>query len=345
MRQHATDPNLDKLAKSIARVLATHTINKDRDVQQKAQMEGLAKDETLFKTMLIRHKHGDIIFRGWIKYITDERRNIMSARPFFRERNETFKSKIAGALATREPVNIYPFQFNGFWVRWVMGRYGHLFSPKSPINKVAKRIFDMRCEIAEQNLPLVFSQAKLFRNKTAAAPTLEFMDMIQVAVEGLMSAIDKYAMPWTPVFRGVIVGRAKGNLIAEYSEPFLHFFPLDRQKIYRANRAKRRNLELEQIVEAVNKDLPTHKRTNQEEIQVLMNASSHSSLDQTVRRTNDKSETYLEIMGADESANPECSAENMELETKLADALDFLSMLEKKALALKGFLSEVKTNV
>ncbi len=341
MRMHITDTNLDKLAKGITRLLKSHNISKDRNEQQKAQMEGLAADETLFKTMLIRHKHGDTIFRGWIKYITDERRNIMSARPFFRERNETFKKKIAGALATREPKNIYEFQFNGFWVRWVMGRYGKLLGEKSQVAKVADRIFAMRREIAEQNLPLVFSQAKIFRNKTAAAPTLEFMDMIQVAVEGLMSAIDKYAMPWTPVFRGVIVGRAKGNLIAEYSEPFLHFFPLDRQKIYRANRAKRRNLDLSEIVEAVNMDLPEHKRTNEEEIQVLMNASSHTSLDQTVRRTNEKSETYIEIMGADESANPELAAESNELGTKLSGALSFLSVVEKKALALKGYLSEV----
>ncbi len=340
---HQPDPAVDKFAKSITALLATHTINKDRNVQQKYQMELLAETETVFKKLIIRSKHSDTVFRGWIRYLTDERRNIMSARPFFRERNETFKTQIAGALATHEPANIYKFQFNGFWVRWVMRRYGNLFPADSQVQKAAAKIMGLRNEIAEQNLPLVFSQAKIFRNKTAKAPTLEFMDMIQVAVEGLMSAIDKYAMPWTPVFRGVIVGRARGNLIAEYSEPFLHFFPLDRQKIYRANRAKRRNLNLDQIVEAVNVDLAEHKKTNHEEIQILMNASSHSSLDQTVRRTNDKSETYIEIVGADENCSPETQAETQQLNACLGAALSNLSIVEKKALALKGMLSEVKS--
>jgi DNA-directed RNA polymerase specialized sigma subunit len=43
------------------------------------------------------------------------------------------------------------------------------------------------------------------------------MDLVQIAVEGLISAVDKFVLPFSRAFRAVAIGRITGNFITSYS--------------------------------------------------------------------------------------------------------------------------------
>ncbi len=305
-------------------------------------MEALVESEKQFRQHLVRHRFGEKVYKGFLSYIHEERRNVLAARPFFRERAEVFKTSISPMLAQRSHKGLYTFNINGQFIQFVFNRYGHLFRGKSPVRVHAERSLQIRHELIEQNMPLAISRAKIFRSKTPSSPHMALMDANQTAAEGLISAVDKYVMPFAANFRAVIIGRATGNLIATYSEPMLHFYPGDRRKIYRANKARRRSADVDKIVESVNDGLPEAMKTNSDEIQQLMNASSHLSLDQGVVSPDGSNEkaTYADYT-IDDKMLPDEIVEHKAVAERLAQGLASLSVMERKALALKGFCSEV----
>jgi DNA-directed RNA polymerase specialized sigma subunit len=337
------DPHFDKFATSLERMLAAYAINpRQRFEHQKSQMESLVAAEKAFRLNLVRHRFGEKVYKAFLSYIHEERRNVLAARPFFRERAEVFKASISPQLAARSHKGLYKFAINGQFVQFVFTRFGYLFKGKSPVRVQANEVLRLRKELVEQNLPLAISRAKLFRRKTPASPHMANMDAVQTAGEGLISAVDKYVLPFAGNFRAVIIGRATGNLISTYSEPMLHFYPGDRRKIYRANKARRRTQEVDKIVESVNDGLPEAMKTNADEIQMLMNASSHLSLDQPVTTPDGQNEkaSYADCT-ADQNMLPSDIVEQKESQERLAKGLASLSLMERKALALKGFVSEV----
>lgn len=344
MRQEdIADKHFSVFAQSLELLLAEYALNpRDRFSHQKSQMEALVAAEKAFRQNLVRHRFGEKVYRGFLSYIHDERRNVLAARPFFRERADVFKESISPVLAAVSHKGLYRFCINGQFVQFVLNRYGQLFKGKSPVRVYANEVLRLRKELVEQNLPLSISRAKLFRSKTPASPHMALMDANQVAAEGLISAVDKYVLPFAGNFRAVIIGRATGNLISTYSEPMLHFYPGDRRKIYRANKARRRTQDVAKIVESVNDGLPEVMKTNADEIQQLMNASSHLSLDQPVTTPDgtDNKSTYSDYT-VDHNALPNELVEQKQIAERLHKGLAALSVLERKALALKGMVSEV----
>jgi hypothetical protein len=96
-------------------------------------------------------------------------------------------------------------------------------------------------------MPLAIAQAKQFWHKAPSATKdtrFSFMDFVQIAADGLMSAVDKFVLPGgleanpalIRVWRAVAIGRMKGNFIEMFSETTIHFFPQDKRKLYRANK-------------------------------------------------------------------------------------------------------------
>lgn len=337
------DPHMRAFALSLEHTLAGYGINpKDRFVHQKSQMEALVAAEKAFRQHLVRHRFGEKVYKGFLSYIHEERRNVLAARPFFRERSDVFKASISPMLAERSHKGLYRFSVNGQFIRFVFTNFGHLFKGKSPVKVQADEAMRLREELIEQNMPLAISRAKIFRSRTPASPHMSLMDANQTAAEGLVSAVDKYVLPFSAIFRAVIIGRATGNLIATYSEPMLHFYPGDRRKIYRANKARRRTQDVDKIVESVNDGLPEAMKTNSDEIQQLMNASSHLSLDQPVTTpdSNNEKSTYGDYT-VDQNQSPSEIVEQKQTAERLLKGLEALTLIERKALALKGLVSEV----
>lgn len=316
----------------------------DQTENQKKQVEELVKLEAAFKDALIKDWRGNLLYRKFVSYILDERKNILAARPYFRERQDVFKKEIAPLLRTRQEVGLYKFNINYSFIAFALrnaktASKSRPFGPKSYVMRAARKVERARKELIELNIPLAISRAKLFKQHTPQSH-LEYMDLVQIANEGLIAAVDKFVLPYTPVFRAVIIGRISGNHIEEYSDTLLHFYPSDKRKIYRANKVQGAKgvLPLDDLAKEVNKNNEVSYETSADELHRLLSASSHVSIDTPITDNAKMTETDVSVdhYPAEDSVRPDVQVEEREAYRELYKAIGSLSLLEKKLLLMKG---------
>lgn len=309
--------------------------------RQRRQVESLVALEKEFRQTLIHHPWGAGAYKAFVRLICEEKRNILAARPFFRERQPVFTAQISKALKKRAYKSLYKFHFNYQFIRFVLGVYR--WHPNSKIVNLGKEITRLRTELVEMNMPLAISRARIFWSRTPKAQ-LTYMDLVQISCEGLMSAVDKFCLPYTPAFRAVAIGRMTGNFIENYSETLVHFFPVDKRKIYRANKLANRlsktseGLDYEALAEAVNDGVDDNHKTNPSEIADLMAASSCVSSDTTSPGAEGEVDVppAVERFQAPESTQPDVRYEQAEAMSRLETAFHQLSLMDQKLLRLKG---------
>lgn len=331
------DQHFQKFTDSLKALLESQD-NKYEHSYQKQQVESLVGFEKSFIEELGKVPECKTVLDSFVEYILNGRRNILSARPFFRERNEVFRAHIADILAERRSEELLKYNLNCCFVKWTIDN--HNLDPESEPMKLAAKALAQREQIIQQNMPLAISRAKLFWQKTQKSH-LTYMDLVQISGEGLINAVDKFCLPYTPVFRAVIIGRITGNLIDAYSRPMLHFYPADKRKIYHANKAVRHSGSVKDLVQRVNEKLPEELQTNEAELQMLMNAASHLSADHEMSRYGeDAGLPFVQNMPADESCRPDIQIEEADMNRKLLKAVRSLPIVARKVLAMKGFFIE-----
>jgi len=307
---------------------------------QKVEVEKLVSLETDFRHVLVKHPWGPAVYRDFVRHICDVNRNILAARPFFRERQAVFTKEISRALKDRQATGLYQYHANYQFVRWVMASRNWTGTRKgSKVVALARRIDETRTQLIEMNMPLAISRARIFWSRTPSSQ-LTYMDLIQIAVEGLMSGIDKFVLPYSQAYRHVLIGRMIGNLIEQYSETMVHFYPREKRKIYRANKAMSKGpMDFETISAKVNDGADLAHQTTPEEIQNLVAAASMLSGDASLPHADgvaDEELTILTRAQADESVRPDVRAEEAEVMSVMVDAISKLPLLSRKILQLRG---------
>lgn len=308
--------------------------------RQKRQVETLVDLEDQFRQALIKHPAGNASYKAFVKHIVHEKRNILAARPFFRERQEVFTRDISKALKEGAEMALYPYSFNWRFVHFVLKSRN--WGKTTKVSKLAQQIAKARTELIEMNMPLAISRSRIFFKKTQRSH-LDYMDFVQIAAEGLMSAVDKFCLPYSPVFRSVAIGRMVGDFIEQYSETHIHFYPTDKRKIYRANKAAHRldsggnGIDFDLLAEIVNKDADASQHTTPHEIANLMAASSCVSADAPLASSGDTdAANWLERFNAAPEQQPDALFEEAEaLDVALAAAKQ-LGVIERKLLRLRG---------
>ena len=345
---YAADDHFQKYASSLTLSIDRYgpqaPSRRARYEEQKRQYEALIQYEREFREGLIAHENGLQVYEAFIKYICDEKHNILAARPFFRERQKVFTSRISSALKKRHIATMYAFHFNYTFIIFALGAVE--WDQNDPLVDSARKARDVRTEIITRNLPLAISRARIFYSRTPKSH-LQYMDLNQIASEGLMSAVDKYDGPFTKSFVSVATGRMHGNFIEQYSATPIHFYPVDKRKIYRANKLMRKYLaggngesvDFEKLAEEVNKEAkePGH-RTNGSEIADLLAAASCVSAD-TGFVTNDgegHDTSPVERTSAPSSCRPDVQFEEAEVGKAFESALSRLSPFDRKLLRLRG---------
>ena len=328
--------------------IARHGKVKNWNKHQKHQVETLLSLEGKFRRTLIRHQYGPWAYRRFIEYIVVERRNILAARPFFRERQEVFASEISKALKEGDWRRLADFSINYQFVLFVtkLQPRGKPWGEKSPVTKYAEQIRKLRFAIMEMNMPLGISRARVFYSRTPKSH-LSYMDEIQIAAEGMMSGLDKYTPEGGVVdprkFRATMINRISGDLIENYSETTLHFYPVDKRKIYRGHKAMRQHvggIDPEKLADQVNEDadgvgLDDQHKTTPSEIADLMAASSCVSADSSLPTDPDAPEPITRF-AAPESTRPDVQVESMDAMGLMQRAQEHLTVFERKLLRLKG---------
>lgn len=341
-----------QFAASLEEVIFGHETDEDHYTRQKRQVETLCKLECEFRKTLIKDRRGAAVYKSFIKFVRDEKRNILSARPYFRERQDVFKAKIAPALRERSDRALYKFDINFNFIAFVLKQKD--FAPGSRVAKLARKVAKARQELIEMNIPLAISRARVFARHRQQH--LEYMDLVQIATEGLIAAIDKFVLPYQKSFGAVMFGRITGDLVESNSETLVHFYPSDKRIIYTVNKLVQTGMTFEEIAAYINKSARTDEHgkvdlakadvTNADEVQRLYVAAYTVSGDSMGtesegggERDMGHDESPIHRFEADESWRPDVRYEKAQLSAALASELKNLSIIERKVLAMKGVMS------
>jgi DNA-directed RNA polymerase specialized sigma subunit len=312
-----------------------HLKTEDMTALQCKQVEQLARLEVEFRKALIKDPNGEAAYLAFISFVLDDKKNILSARPYFRCRRSYFASHVSKAIRKRNVQVLQRYWVNYHFINFVTKK----FHFGEDVLRTVRRIKEARQKLVIMNIPLVISRANIFWSRTPKSH-LSFMDMVQVGVEGLIAAIDKYCGEYSKVYRSVVIGRCVGNLIESYSSTMLHFYPADKRKIYRANKFKSRHVhgdyDIDDLVNEVSK--AEGNGTNIEEISSLMAAATMVSADSTIQSDAGESTVTDSISryAAPEENRPDLQVEAKETHDLMQRVIESLSLLDRKLLRLKG---------
>lgn len=323
--------------------IASYKVPKDTDslVLQKKQFNQMFALEKQFRNELVNHRFGEFAFSAFINYIIETKRNILSARPYFRERHTTFTAKISRAFKTRNHKLLYKFKYNYRFISYVMSLRD--WSQDSSLVQIYKQVQSIRDEICTMNLPLAISRAHLFYKKTPKGSHLTYMDMVQIAGIGLGQGVDKFVPPFSRTWRAVAIGRIIGDLILAYSGTTIHLYPRSKRLLYKANKLLGRG-EVESgdfitLAKKISADPDPQLQTTPIELSELLSATTSAVSDDTPiggEEGEDQLRLIDQFEAPPEIFRPDIQVEYEEQSETLKLAMTFLPLLEVKLLKLKG---------
>ncbi len=332
------------LATEISHILAK---NKLDDTSQKEQVEELWLSEQLFRDEILKYKYSTQVYKKFIQKIRHIDRNILYAKVYFRESSETFSSHITPYLKSEDPEGLKKFKINYNLIKFLRDSWRGPLGAKA--EKLYRRVEQARRILIENNLPLAINSAKIFyRSVPKSNNTL--LDMINVAAQGLASAVDKYVGDkngdYSRVFCSVILGRVSGNLIKLNSETPLHFYPSDRKILYKANSIRGRQgiKDVTELAAAINSAFAADAKeglvvpkdqVTPAQLQELLNAATLVSVELTSKDEDDGTYNAYDFTPDDKTS----AEENLiitETNDKIGRLISELPPLYRKVLKLRG---------
>lgn len=325
----------------------TRALEKNKDgTSQKEQVEELLDAEKKFKENVLKYRQSTEVYKRFLQKVCIENKNILSARPYFRETAVTFSSKITPAIKAGDTDTLKQFDINYQFISFIKDHWLGPFPKRA--EDLFNRVHRARNILVENNMPLAINRAKLFYRKTPRSH-LTLMDLIGICGMGLAAGIDKWCGSYTPVFRSVCIGRMVGNMIDSYSETMLHFYPSDKRILYKANsiRGRRGIDDIHELAKAVNESFKQDEKEGKSipkvEVTVgalsdLMNAASTVSADTPVKSMKSSQERDFTIYDYTADASVDIEASYIEKESTLQMLLlaKKLPILQRKILRLKG---------
>ena len=330
------DDSFYRLAGEVTRALER---NKDGTIQQE-QVEELLDAERKFKETILKYRQATDIYKRFLQKVCIENKNILSARPYFRETAVIFSQRITPAIKEENIEVLKTFDINYQFIKFIKQHWLGPFPKRA--EQLFQRVHLARTKLIENNMPLAINRAKLFYRKTPKSH-LTLMDFIGICSMGLAAGIDKWCGKYSPVFRSVCIGRMVGNMIDSYSETMLHFYPSDKRILYKAHtiRGRRGIEEIGELTEAVNnsfkedeKEGKTVPKTDLDvsELSALMSAASTVSADATV---NDEGYGVYQYT-VDDTQDIEAKYAEKEATNQMLTFAKKLPIIHQKVLKLKG---------
>lgn len=292
---------------------------------QERLLDELVALEAKFKKELLRTKRGRYMYQRFMNFILNDKKNILAARIYFRERQNTFSRYISKAFDEEKPNQLVRFRVNYWFASWVVH---NLERPNKKLIKILDKMKVRREQLCETNLPLAVNRAKIFWARSQERQ-LEYMDLIQACAEGLVNAIDKFVPPYRDVFRSTAIGRMVSNMIDDHNSTLVKFSPQERRIIYRARIAvtKKHLTDKKAIVAFVQESFPD---ATEEIIDRLMHAASDPT-SMSLVPGDDHRPDWEQLMPAKDDV--ESAAIDADLKEKLRASLHVLSTLERKVLS------------
>jgi DNA-directed RNA polymerase specialized sigma subunit len=334
------DRHFQNLAKQIKDVIEDNEGSID---DQKEHVEKLMQLEITFREDIKRYSKGVETYAKFIKYITIEVGNMLTAKSYFREIAADY-TKISDKMKNNDAKGLMTFHPNYSMIQFIVENWGGPLPKK--VQSTYNKFLESRRELIENNLPLAINRAMIFYRKTPKNH-LTLLDFIGICTCGLAIGIDKYVGKYTPVWRSVCIGRMVGFMIDEYSKTFIKMYPSDQKILYRT-KALKYKLQLEDIkllAKAVNdsfyedeklgKPCP-HLPIPEETIRGLLNSSGYVSADSSSSETEDEEGVSVYDYAFNEEDNVEDKVEYRDSVRKISSMGMYLTVMERKIIRLKG---------
>lgn len=298
----------------------------------------LNEREQLFSKKLQSTAPGRKVYMAFIQKISKSQGGIKVAKSYFRARQDSYLDTVNRAIREVQPKLMYAVPIN---YRFCLFAIQTLESVKdeqdekrlqfvASLEKLFLEIKVLREEIINKHLYLSLHKAKVHK-KSWAGGASEFEDLIQLANEALVVAVDKFVMDEdSSSFHGMAIGRIVSNLITNGSQTSSATVGEHaKKKLYQIRKMiqKHPNLQNREVAEALN--------IAEEEVNDLLASTSYKSLDD---KLSDDSETrYIDTFVAPTTNTDGFEAvEDQEVKDVLHESFSVLSLIEKKVLRLKG---------
>jgi RNA polymerase sigma factor (sigma-70 family) len=285
--------------------------------------------EAKIRDELISSDDGRAVYDKFMNYIMYDVGNMLSARVYFRERQEKFSKDLSIAFKDSRPELLYDLRINYLFAKWAIDNYD---GKRRKLQRMLEQLLKVRTQLIEVNLPLVVHRVKLYWYKVSGKVETPYMDLVQVSAEGLIQAVDKFEPPYKYIFGVTATYRMTGNMMEETSSTSLKFSPKERRIVSRAKRAvtKGNAKTQEQVADYVRESF---KGTTTKKVNELMEANqSIFSLDRKVDEGSDL--TFGDLMQSPDDSPDETAEKNANM-VKLERSMDVLTVLQRKIIKLK----------
>jgi len=301
-------------------------------IETLAELQKLTDLELRFTKRLRTVAGGKKVYKDFITYIVEER-GLREARPYFRERENMYKGTINPAIENRKPQVLHKMRMNFLFCSFAMKQ---MEGADEALDKIFLELKQVRESLVHKHLHYALNRAKAF-NK-GIGRVVEFSDLIQIANEALIISVDKYVIDENASpFHNMTVGRMIASLIVSGDQAL---------SVAIGQQASRKLYKIRKLLEKTpglnTKELSVIMEIAEEEISLLINAASVKSLDEGLNSEEGDSDTpSITLMDflpaiADEYNDPYLYIEKKDLLETAAEIFQTLTLLEQKALRLKG---------
>jgi DNA-directed RNA polymerase specialized sigma subunit len=300
----------------------------------------LYEKEQTFAKRLKSTGYGRNVYQKFIKKISDSPGGIKIAKSYFRARQDSYLNTVNRGIRERNADLIYDVPVNYRFCLFAMQTLevkdkkeengGKVYKDKR-LPGLFEEIKSLRDEIVSKHLYLSLNRAKIFK-KTSYGSFTQFEDLIQMANEALVVAVDKYVMDDdSSTFHVMAIGRILSNLIENGEDASAATIGAHaKKKLYQIRKLLQGDPNLSPVA------LAGIMQVAEEEIVDLMGATSHQSLDDFIG--DESGARMVETFTTEDNnkGNPQDIAEKSDLLSVLSKSFDVLSVMEKKVLRLKG---------
>lgn len=303
--------------------------------QTKYLINKLISLEKLFKKELLSTSQGEKVYEDFMAFILDDiegKGNMLSARVYFRERQDTFSKKMYSAFHEKNPKKLYVFKINYKFCIWALEKYSGIKRKKLLL--ILDEMSTLRKAICEKNMPLAVNRANLFWRNTSNS-NLTYMDLIQNAAEGLLIAVDKFVPAKNKItnnreFNGVSIGKMTLEMQENSSQTLVKLPPKEKRILYRTKKAKQNKISMstDEVVDYVSQSFSGVTSSDIERIEAAANQGV--SLDHKVDNKYSVAEKF-----ADPAKSAHENLESKDLNLKIINTMNELTILEKKIILMK----------
>ena len=289
----------------------------------------LYNKEQSFAKRLRSTGYGRKVYFQFIKMIQSSRGGIKIAKTYFRAREESYLLTVNKAIREANPKLMHDVPVNYKFCKFAVEAM--IEKKDEELVSLFNEIKALREEIINKHLFLSLNKAKVFKKNSYGTMT-PFEDLIQIANEALIIAVDKYVMDKdSSSFHSMAIGRIIAHLITDGETS---------SSVTVGQHAKKKLYSIRKLLQSSpnfsTKEISDALKIAEDEVVDLLGTTSYQSLDDFTSEDSSTRVGEVFVKSTKTETNQYGTVEKENLLSVLDKSYDVLSVIEKKVLRLKG---------